>query len=163
MRFPVFDFRRNGKSHMPGSAASVPTATLRKKPEVLFNPTVKMLSSFGFAPTPRSRKAAWARKPAILKNRINKNVQLKASFRISGRAGRLPLGRPGAAGHSSRAAAALNRTPRKLRSHVKTDTISEHLDIDYRWKGDERKTGCRIKSSVLAETHRTGNQPARQP
>ncbi len=29
-----------------------------------------MLASFGFAPTPRSRKAAWARKPAILKNRI---------------------------------------------------------------------------------------------
>ncbi|SUE33564.1 Uncharacterised protein [Rikenella microfusus] len=29
-----------------------------------------MLSSFGFASIPRSRKAAWARKPAIRKNRI---------------------------------------------------------------------------------------------
>ena len=65
MRFPVFDFRRNGKSHMPGSAASVPTATLRKKPEVLFNPTVCRLcdssESPAFAPK-RLRRFGGGRK-----------------------------------------------------------------------------------------------------
>ena len=50
------------------------------------NRTVKMLSSFGFAPTPRSRKAAWARKPAILQNRINNNRTV--NFQVKARSQR---------------------------------------------------------------------------
>ncbi|WP_027290912.1 hypothetical protein [Rikenella microfusus] len=69
-----------------GSPEMAPSLNLQIKS------TIKMLYPFGFAPTSRSGRAAWAPKPAILKNRINKNRRVIQKYRDSGRAGATPGG-----------------------------------------------------------------------
>ena len=76
MQFPVPDYRRNGKPHIPGGLLPHPNFSQSKEAwgpslSLQINCTVKILYPFGFAPPPKLQKMAWAHKPAILMNRIN--------------------------------------------------------------------------------------------
>ena len=63
MRFPVPDYRRIGKSHIPGSAAFTRTSTPCKKPGVLFKSTVKW-QGFTLRPLGRAGRSLPQRRPA---------------------------------------------------------------------------------------------------